>query len=120
MGLNMRSSRAITLWSISFTAGMLNTASPSFTHTCTHLSGGEEGEKEKGAGGERSVAFPGHTNRHDRNKIKRVGLRQNMYGPLNRELIKELKLLVLSAEHCLITHQKSHYLNSGDSFKVSP
>lgn len=83
-------------------------------HTLVRWGGG--GEREGGWGGaERGV--PWHTNRHDRNKIKRVGLRQNMYGPLNRELIKELKLLVLSAEHCLITHQKSHYLNSEDSLK---
>ena len=82
------------------------TQSLSLSHTHTYSSNAE------GCGGRAGV--PWHTNRHDRNKIKRVGLRQNMYGPLNRELIKELKLLVLS---CLITHQQSHYLNSGDPFK---
>lgn len=90
MGLNMRSSGAITLWSISFRAGMLNTASLSCSDTHAHT-------RPVGVGGGRA-SVPWHTNRHDRNKIKRVGLRQNMYGPLNRELIKELKLLVLSAE----------------------
>lgn len=61
---------------------------------------------------ERSV--PWHTNRYDRNKIKGVGLRQNMYGPLNRELIKA-KAARRFIRACLITHWQSHYLNSGDS-----
>lgn len=61
-----------------------------------------------GGGGGRT-GVPWHTNRHDRNKIKRVGLRQNMYGPLNRELIKELKLLVLSAEPAR-SHTNSHII----------
>lgn len=73
---------------------MLNTVSLSLSlsHTQMHTL------VQWGDGWGSRASVPWHTNRHDRNKIKRVGLRQNMYGPLNRELIKELKLLVLSAE----------------------
>lgn len=64
--------------------------------------------------GVRERRIPWHTNRYDRNKIKGVGLRQNMYGPLNRELIKA-KAARRFIRACLITHWQSHYLNSGDS-----
>lgn len=46
-----------------------------------------------------------HTNQYDRNKVKRVGLRQNMYGPLNRELIKAACPLGR-----LIAHANSHII----------
>lgn len=85
---------------------MFNTHSHSHTHR--HMYTRHSGE----GAGERSV--PWHTNRYDRNKIKGVGLRQNIYGPLNRELIKA-KAAHRFIRACLITHWQSHYLNSGDS-----